>query len=515
MVDSPALEPGRVVAGRYRVEKRIGEGGMGAVYLVRHVHTDESLALKVLHAHVLKDDSAVERFRREARAPARIASEHVARVTDADTAPDLDGAPFYVMELLRGRDLERIVAEDGPLSPVLLVEYLHQAARALDKAHAMGIVHRDLKPENLFLTEREDGSPCIKLLDFGIARLWETDAPGQMKTQSGYVFGTPAFLSPEQAMGNVDAVGPTTDVWALGLLVFKVLVGREFWGAQNMAHLYAMILSEPIPAPSTRGSTFGPAFDAWFAKCLAREGANRFPSAGAAVQALAEALGVRLSPIRRSSASLVAAAELGDGPLQAPSGSHPLPTSQTRASVGMLPVAPSVTSGGAPDAPAAAPAPPPKSARMALIAGICVVGVAAGVIGVVLALPAKPSGIVAASPSGSVSTTALSLPQASAASSDAPLAEASGTLPPTVIVPTPLAAADSAEPRPPALREGNRAGGAATAKPGTSRSAAPAAEAPLTRDQRRRLETLQRLCDQGTFTPTECKTKRTAIMHEP
>src|SRR3989337_1535438 len=124
---------------------------MGAVYAVQHVHTDESLALKVLHPQVLRDASAVERFRREARAPARITSEHVARVTDADTAADLDGAPFYVMEFLRGRDLERILHEDGPIPPPLVVEYLRQAARALDKAHAIGIVHRDPSPGPLFL----------------------------------------------------------------------------------------------------------------------------------------------------------------------------------------------------------------------------------------------------------------------------------------------------------------------------------------------------------------------------
>jgi serine/threonine-protein kinase len=119
---------------------------MGSVYLVKHVNTDESLALKLLHAHVLRDAQAVERFRREARAPARVNSEHVARVTDADTAPDLDNAPFYVMEYLRGRDLDRMLADQGPLSPPVVVEYLRQAARALDKAHALGIVHRDLKP---------------------------------------------------------------------------------------------------------------------------------------------------------------------------------------------------------------------------------------------------------------------------------------------------------------------------------------------------------------------------------
>src|SRR5215471_6637484 len=120
---------------------------MGSVYLVRHVHTDESLAMKVLHAQVLRDEGAVERFRREARAPARIQSEHVARVTDADTAPELGGAPFYVMEYLRGKDLDAILKETGPLAPATVVEYLRQTARALDKAHGMGIVHRDLKPE--------------------------------------------------------------------------------------------------------------------------------------------------------------------------------------------------------------------------------------------------------------------------------------------------------------------------------------------------------------------------------
>jgi serine/threonine-protein kinase len=125
---------------------------MGVVYRVRHVHTGEALALKGLHGQVLRDASAVERFRREARVPARIGSEHVARVTDADTAPELGDAPFYVMELLEGTDLERLVNDRGPLPQPFAVELLRQAARALDKAHAMGIVHRDLKPENLFLT---------------------------------------------------------------------------------------------------------------------------------------------------------------------------------------------------------------------------------------------------------------------------------------------------------------------------------------------------------------------------
>ena len=141
---------------------------MGAVYLVRHVNTDERLALKVLHATVLANAMAVERFRREARAPAQIDSDHVVRVTDADTAPELNGAPFLVMEFLKGQDLEHEV-EHGALPPDRVILYLKQTARALDKAHSLGIVHRDLKPENLFLAQRDDGTPCIKILDFGIA----------------------------------------------------------------------------------------------------------------------------------------------------------------------------------------------------------------------------------------------------------------------------------------------------------------------------------------------------------
>ena len=501
MVDAPPLESGHIVAGRYRIESRIGQGGMGSVYLVRHVHTDESLALKVLHAHVLRDESAVERFRREARAPARVASEHVARVTDADTAPDLDGAPFYVMELLRGRDLERILIDDGPLAPVLLVEYLRQAARALDKAHAMGIVHRDLKPENLFLTEREDGSPCIKLLDFGIARLWEADAPGQLKTQSGYVFGTPAYLSPEQAMGKIELVGPATDVWALGLLTFKLLVGKEFWGANSLAHLYAMILSEPIPPPSTKGSSFGPAFDAWFLRCLARDGAERFPAVGEAVVALADALGIRMRLPRQSSASLVAAT---------PYAPEALPSSQTRRSVASLPDAPShaALSPSAPsrDEPSAPFLAARKSRAVPLAIGIGALVLLAVVIGVAIGLRDSPKGLVASASAAPPPATV-----ASAAAASEPGA-ASAADPSSGIVLTPLAAAAAGDPRAPVPREGSRMGTAPAGKPTTTRAAASTPEAPMTRDQRRRLETLQRLCDQGTFTPTECKTKRLAIM---
>lgn len=483
------LKPGTIVAGRYRIENQIGEGGMGAVYLVRHVRTDEMLALKLLHADVLKDATAVERFRREARAPAKIASEHVARVTDADTAPELGDAPFYVMEFLRGRDLDRVVAEEGPLPPALVVEYLRQAARALDKAHQLGIVHRDLKPENLFLAHRDDGSPCIKLLDFGIARLGDTGAVNPLKTQAGYIFGTPAFMSPEQALGDVALIGPATDVWAIGLVAFKLLVGRDFWGEHPTARLCAMILSGPIPTPTEKGSTFGPGFDAWFAKCVARPVDERFRTAGDAVTKLAEALGVRVSEQMRISTR----------PSAFPP--EPIGTEGVRAPAALA---------SATDAPDTYALPKKKTNVLPVILGVIAV---AAVIVVGLAFGKSKT-----SPVASVTTT-----------SSQTIASASASVDPSTLAVAPIPSVDpsadpAAEPsaavaesttesttkKAPAHAESATASTARSA-PATARSD----ETSLTRDQKKRLEALQRLCGQGTFTPAECQAKRAEITRTP
>jgi serine/threonine-protein kinase len=275
------------------VERQLGRGGMGAVYLVQHLHTDQRLALKLLHATVVKDEVALTRFRREARAPAKINSDHVVQVTDADVAPELDGVPFLVMEWLRGHDLEELVVERGRLSPQDVVLYLRHTARALDKAHALGVVHRDLKPENLFLTQREDGTPCLKILDFGIAKLTGADAEGRLKaTGTGQIFGTPLYMSPEQMKGETDRISPATDVWALGIIAHRLLAGAEPWTATTLTALVAQIAYEPLPVPSERGLGLPRAFDGWFARCCAREPSARFASAGEAVAALARALGL-------------------------------------------------------------------------------------------------------------------------------------------------------------------------------------------------------------------------------
>ena len=289
-----AVEAGILLAGRYRVVRPLGKGGMGAVYLVQHVHTDQQLALKVLHATIVTDELALTRFRREARAPARVNSDHVVQVTDADVAPELGGVPFLVMEWLRGHDLEELAAGGNRLPAGDVVLYLRQVARALDKAHALGIIHRDLKPENLFLTTREDGTPCVKILDFGIAKLKETgdEAKHLKATGTGQIFGTPLYMSPEQTKAELDKVGPQTDVWALGIIAHRLLTGTEPWNAPTLTALISQIAFLPLPVPSEHGHDLGPAFDAWFARCCAREPEDRFATAGDAIAELARALGV-------------------------------------------------------------------------------------------------------------------------------------------------------------------------------------------------------------------------------
>jgi eukaryotic-like serine/threonine-protein kinase len=217
------------------------------------------------------------------------------RITDADVAPELGGAPFFVMEYLRGHDLGAELAARTALQPIEVVFYMRQAARALDKAHALGIIHRDLKPENLFLTEREDGVPCIKLVDFGIAKVTgEAAAMAQIasRTQTGRIFGTPLFMSPEQATGRVSQIGPATDIWALGLVVHKLLTGRDHFEADTIAELIGKIVYSDILPPSKAGVDFGPRYDAWFLRCCHREATLRFRNASEAITDLATALRV-------------------------------------------------------------------------------------------------------------------------------------------------------------------------------------------------------------------------------
>jgi serine/threonine-protein kinase len=291
-----------VIASRYVPIRLIAKGGMSAVYEVEHARTGERLALKVLLSSVGASPEALERFRREARASARIKSEHVVRVTDADVAPELDGAPFLVMDLLEGADLERAAAA-APPEPAAVVEWLRQAARAIDRAHSLGIVHRDLKPENLFLTTAPDGRPLIKVLDFGIAKMVED---GTGVTGAGQVLGTPKYMAPEQAVANA-RVTPATDRYSLALIAYRLLLGESYHQGNAMSILGQLLHGELQP-PSNRSPRFGSRFDAWFCKACDRNPEQRFVSASEQIEALAEALelgSIRSGNTRRAFAAAV------------------------------------------------------------------------------------------------------------------------------------------------------------------------------------------------------------------
>lgn len=299
------LKPGQIFAGRYRIERFLAHGGMGAVFVAEQIATELMVAVKVLFPHVLATTDAVDRFQLEARVAARVKSEHIVAVLDAgyDESTRL---PFLVMELLSGQSLEDVVETSGPLGPHEAVIYLAQCASGLDRAHgykdrngeARPIVHRDLKPENLFLARRESGDPLVKILDFGIAKVLSDTA-----NMSQELKGTPLFMAYEQASGQ--PITAQTDIWAFGLITFYLLTGKHYWRAahaeeRGLSALFAEVLTQRLEPASSRARQLGvePAwgadFDAWFGRCVHRDPAERFTSAGAAVVALAAALQVRL-----------------------------------------------------------------------------------------------------------------------------------------------------------------------------------------------------------------------------
>jgi serine/threonine-protein kinase len=246
---NPTVTEGQVLANKYRVERVIGEGGMGMVVSARHIQLDEFVAIKFLLPDVAQNPEAVERFAREARASIKIKSEHVVRVMDVGT---LEGnVPYMVMEFLQGGDLSALLqARGGPLTPHEAIEYVLQACEALADAHVLGIVHRDLKPANLFLTHRSDGSACVKVLDFGISKVTGASASGLSMTKTTAVMGSPLYMSPEQMASSRD-VDARSDIWALGAILYELLAGKPPFLADTLPQVCAMILQstpEPIRA---------------------------------------------------------------------------------------------------------------------------------------------------------------------------------------------------------------------------------------------------------------------------
>src|SRR5688572_14572709 len=280
--DAQLPRPGDVVAGKYRIESVVGTGGMGVVLGAVDVSLGRPVAIKFLAPSKSRKESAIARFHREARAAAALQSEHVARVFEVGTLPN--AAPFIVMEHLRGADLSQVLLGRGALSIEEACDYVLQACEALGEAHTRGIVHRDLKPQNLFLTQRPDGSPCIKVLDFGISKA--NDDETQNLTSTGTVMGTPLYMSPEQvrSLKNVDA---RSDVWALGIILFELLTGAPVYIAPTASALCTMIAMDP-PTPLRAKRPDAPSqLEAVILRCLEKDPASRFPNVGALADALA------------------------------------------------------------------------------------------------------------------------------------------------------------------------------------------------------------------------------------
>ena len=244
---SPApVHVGQILAGKYRIERVLGVGGMGIVVAAMHVQLDERVAIKFLLPDALESPETVARFAREARAAVKIKSEHIARVSDVGTLEN--GAPYMVMEYLEGRDLAAYLKERGPLPVDEAVTYLLQAMEALAEAHGMGIVHRDLKPPNLFLTRRADGTAQVKVLDFGISKVTARGGMHEASlTKTSSVMGSPLYMAPEQ-MVSTREVDARADVWALGVVLYELLAGHVPFQGESMTELCARILQEP-PSP--------------------------------------------------------------------------------------------------------------------------------------------------------------------------------------------------------------------------------------------------------------------------
>ena len=267
------VQPGEILAGKFEVERVLGAGGMGIVVAARHTQLDQRVALKFLLPVACEVPGAVARFLREGKAAARITSEHVARVMDTGVLEG--GAPYLVMEYLEGSDLGELVQRRGRIPPEEAIDWVLQACEAIVEAHDLGIVHRDLKPANLFLSHRADGSPLVKVLDFGISKL-EGGSRSQL-TSASVLMGSPRYMSPEQMLSAKD-VDARTDVWALGVILYELVSGKAVWQADTMQGLCALIASAPAPSLLVEAPDAPPILADVIAHCLVKSRDERVAS---------------------------------------------------------------------------------------------------------------------------------------------------------------------------------------------------------------------------------------------
>lgn len=302
---------GAMLLGRYRVLRKLGEGGMGAVYEAENVLLERRVAIKCLLPKLSTDPELVARFVREAQAATRIQHPHIVQVLDLDALPD--GTRFMVLELLDGHDLDSELQRLGSIALPRMVSIALQVCDALAAAHQAGVVHRDLKPANVFLVNREERDDFVKIVDFGIARLVEHDGPTSL-TRTGTLLGTPYYMAPEQVTGQKD-IDHRADVYALGVMIYECLTGQPPFEGAGFGQLIVQITQEPAPALRVTRPDCPEALDALVAQMLSKARDDR-PASLSAVAAALRSIAGELG--RAQATNVLGASGSRTGPLRDP-----------------------------------------------------------------------------------------------------------------------------------------------------------------------------------------------------
>ncbi len=305
---SSVAEPGSIIAGKYKVEKLIGTGGMGVILSATHMQLEQRVAIKLLTSEAATDPERVGRFSREAKAAARIHSDHVVRILDYGTHPS--GAPFIVMEHLVGSDLAVAVKTRGGLPIDEAVDYMIQACDGVAEAHVAGIIHRDLKPANLFLTRKKDGTTILKVLDFGASKLTaecSLATSDMSKTHASSLIGSPRYMAPEQ-LKAAHEIDSRADIYALGATLFELLAGEPVFKAESISRIFTKILWDAPPSITQFRDDVPAGLDALLFKCLQKRPEDRYQTVKELVVALAE-----FAP-ERSAAVVAQVAQIGKPP---------------------------------------------------------------------------------------------------------------------------------------------------------------------------------------------------------